>query len=64
MAAESLRTAIRLKGDYALAHYYLGLVHIAQKNKQGAQAEFVILQRLDQPLAKKLFDAAPPSMRN
>ena len=61
---EELRTAIRLKGDYATAHYYMGLVHIAQRNKQGAQAEYVILQRLDQKLAQKLFDAAPPNMRN
>jgi len=63
-AVETLRTAIRLKGDYATAHYYMGLVHIAQKNKQGAQAEYVILQRLDHDLAQKLFNAAPPNMRN
>ncbi|MDX6529373.1 MAG: hypothetical protein QOH41_1663 [Blastocatellia bacterium] len=63
-AAETLRTAIRLKGDYATSHYYMGLVHIAQKNKQGAQAEYVILQRLDRDLAQKLFAAAPPNMRN
>jgi hypothetical protein len=42
----------------------MGLVHIAQKNKQGAQAEYVILQRLDRDLAQKLFNAAPPNMRN
>ena len=63
-AVETLRTAIRLKGDYATAHYYMGLVHIAQKNKQGAQAEYVILQRLDRDLAQKLFNAAPPNMKN
>ena len=63
-AVESLRTAIRLKGDYAQAHYYMGLVHIAQKNKVGAQSEYAILQRLDPKLAQKLFDAAPPNMRN
>jgi tetratricopeptide (TPR) repeat protein len=63
-ALEELRTAIRLNGDYATAHYYLGLLHIEQRNKAGAQAEFVILQRLDQALAQKLFDAAPPNMRN
>ena len=63
-AAETLRTAIRLKGDYATAHYYMGLVHIAQKNKVGAQAEYTILRRLDAKLAQKLFDAAPPNMKN
>jgi tetratricopeptide (TPR) repeat protein len=63
-AAETLRTAIRLKGDYATAHYYMGLVHIAQRNKTGAQAEYVILQRLDPKLAQKLFDTAPSNMRN
>ncbi len=63
-AADTLRTAIRLKSDYATAHYYMGLVHVAQKNKQGAQAEYAILQRLDKALAQKLFDAAPPNMRN
>jgi tetratricopeptide (TPR) repeat protein len=64
MALEELRTSTRLKNDYALAHYYLGLVHIAQKNKQAAQAEYAVLQRLDRDLAQKLFDAAPPNMRN
>jgi tetratricopeptide (TPR) repeat protein len=63
-AADTLRTAIRLKSDYATAHYYMGLVHIAQKNRQGAQAEYAILQRLDKALAQKLFDAAPANMRN
>ena len=63
-AVETLRTAIRLKGDYATAHYYLGLVYIEQRNKAGAQAEYSILQRLDRGLAQKLFDAAPPNMRN
>ena len=63
-AVETLRAAIRLKGDYATAHYYLGLVHIAQRNKVGAQQEYVILQRLDRDLAQKLFNAAPPNMRN
>jgi hypothetical protein len=42
----------------------LGLVHIAQRNKAGAQAEYVILQRLDRDLAQKLFNAAPPNMKN
>jgi tetratricopeptide (TPR) repeat protein len=64
MAGEELRTSIRLKNDYALAHYYMGLVHIAQKNKQGAQSEYAILRSLDRDLAQKLFDAAPPNMRN
>jgi tetratricopeptide (TPR) repeat protein len=63
-AVEELRTAIRLNGDYANAHYYLGLWYIEQRNKAGAQAEFVILQRLDRTLAQKLFEAAPPNMRN
>ena len=63
-ALEALQTAIRLKNDYATAHYYLGLVYIEQKNKAGAQAEYAILQRLDRALAQKLFDAAPPSMKN
>lgn len=63
-ALEVLRTAIRLNGDYANAHYYLGLCYIEQRNKAGAQAEFVILQRLDRDLAQKLFNAAPPNMRN
>jgi Tfp pilus assembly protein PilF len=63
-AVETLRAAIRLKGDYATAHYYMGLVHVAQRNKVGAQAEYAILQRLDPKLAQKLFDASPPNMRN
>ena len=63
-AVETLRTAIRLKGNYATAHYYMGLVHIAQRNKVGAQSEYAILQRLDPKLAQKLFEAAPPNMRN
>jgi tetratricopeptide (TPR) repeat protein len=63
-AVEALRSAIRLNANFANAHYYLGLVHIAQKNKSGAQAEYAILKRLDQQLAQKLYDAAPPNMRN
>ena len=63
VALEELRTAIRLKNEYALPHYYAGLVFIQQNNKVAAQEQYRILTRLDQALAKKLFDAAPPSMR-
>jgi len=63
LAAEELRTAIKLKNDYATAHYNMGLLYIEQRNKVGAQGEYAILQRLDRDLAKKLFDAAPPNMR-
>jgi tetratricopeptide (TPR) repeat protein len=63
-ALEELRTAVRLKPEYAMSHYYAGLVFIEQGNKVGAQEQFRILQRLDQALAKKLYDAAPPNMRN
>ncbi len=64
MAVEELRTAIRLKGDYPLAHYYLGLVFIQQGNKAGAQTQYGILQRLDPEMAQRLYNAAPPGMRN
>src|SRR5262249_10830949 len=63
VALEELRTAIRIKNDYALPHYYAGLVFIQQNNKVGAQEQYVILTRLDQSLAKKLAEAAPPNMR-
>jgi Tfp pilus assembly protein PilF len=63
-ATEELRTAIRLKNDYATAHLYLGFVYIEQKNKPGAQSEYTILRRLDPAKAQQLYDAAPASMRN
>ena len=63
-ALEELRTAIRLKNDYSTAHLYLGFVYLEQKNKAGAQAEYLILKRLDPVQAQQLIDAAPPNMRN
>jgi hypothetical protein len=47
-----------------MAHYYLGLVFIEQRNKVGAQEQYRILQRLDPKKAQQLFDAAPPNMKN
>ena len=64
MAVEELRTAVRLKGDYVLAHYYLGLVFIQLGNKTGTQTQYAILRRLDPAKAQQLYDAAPPNMRN
>ena len=54
-AVEQYRQAVRLKPDYSLAHYNLGISYIKMGNRNGAMEEYRILQRLDQDQARKLY---------
>jgi tetratricopeptide (TPR) repeat protein len=56
LAAGALQTAIQLKPQAPLGHYYLGLVFVEQRNRNGALAQYQILQRLDPEKAKQLYD--------
>ena len=45
---------MRLKPEYAQAHYNLGLTYVALKDAKGARAELDVLTRLDPKLAEQL----------
>lgn len=47
--------AIRLKGDYAEAHFSLGVVQLAAKRKSAALAQHSLLKNMDADLAKELY---------
>jgi tetratricopeptide (TPR) repeat protein len=53
-AARAFETAIRLKPDYASAHYGLGLSYLEIGDKLSAQKEERILRMLNSPLADRL----------
>jgi len=45
---------VRIRPDYAEAHFNLGLAYLALDDKMNAQAEITALQNLKSPLAAKL----------
>jgi hypothetical protein len=48
--------AIRLKPDYLMAHYGLGLAYILSSDRDSALKQFKILKTLNQELADRLFN--------
>jgi tetratricopeptide (TPR) repeat protein len=55
-AATEFENAVRLKQDFASAHFGLGLSHLAYGDKGSADKEERILRKLKSPLADKLAD--------
>jgi len=53
-AAKAFKEAIRIKPDFAQAHYNLGLTYVALRDAKGARQELEILTRLDPKLAEQL----------
>jgi tetratricopeptide (TPR) repeat protein len=54
-AIEAYKEAIRIKPDFAEAHYNLGLTYLILGDKGSALDEYRILKDLDKDLANKLF---------
>jgi len=54
-AEASFRQAIRLKPDYGLAYYNLGITYLDLKDKNKALEQYRVLQRIDQARAQKLY---------
>ena len=52
-AIEAYKQAIKIKPDYALAHYSLGKAYLVTGDKGSALEEYNILKTLDADLAKK-----------
>jgi tetratricopeptide (TPR) repeat protein len=55
-AIEAYKQAIRIKPDYAEAHYRLGLVYLLIGNKSSALDQYKILKNLDNDSANQLFN--------
>ncbi len=55
-AIESLKQAIRIKPDYAEAHYNLGIAYLRADDKGLALEEYKILKILDAEQANTLFN--------
>jgi len=55
-AIESYKQAIRIKPDYAKAHYNLGVTYLVIGDKGSALDEYKILKTLDAEQANKLFN--------
>jgi len=53
-AAKEFKEAVRLKQDFASAHYGLGLSYLSFGDKAGAEKEERVLRALKSPLADKL----------
>ena len=49
-----MQDAVKLKPDFAAAHYELGLLYVETGERDMAQEEYTILITLDQKLADKL----------
>ena len=54
-AAQSFARAITLDENYAVAHYNLGVVHLARRDRGLALAQYRVLVSLDHSLADSLF---------
>jgi tetratricopeptide (TPR) repeat protein len=50
---EAYKQAIRIKPDYAKAHYNLGIVYLILGNKSSALEQYKILKNLDVDLANR-----------
>ena len=55
-AIEACKQAIRIKPDYDLAHYFLGMAYMDSGNKVLALEEYKILKTLNASLAKGLYE--------
>ena len=55
-AIDSFKQAIRIKPDYADAHYGLGLIYVLVGDRNSALEEYKILKDLDTKSANRLFD--------
>ena len=55
-AVDAFKQAIRIKPDYAGAHYNLGFAYVILKDKDSALDEYKILKDLDKEMANKLFN--------
>ena len=53
----SFREAIRIKPDYALAYYNLGVTYVNMRDRTRAMEQYRILQRMDRARADKLLAA-------
>ncbi len=49
------KEAIRLKPDYATAHYNLGVTYVESGNRNAAMVEYEILAKLKPDSAEKLY---------
>ena len=47
--------AVRIKPDYGLAYYNLGITYVNLSDKRKAMYQYRILQRIDQQRAVKLY---------
>lgn len=54
-AVKACKRAIRIKPDFVLAHYHLGLAYLMTSDKSSALKEYNILKDLDSGLASELF---------
>ncbi|MCK5512456.1 MAG: tetratricopeptide repeat protein, partial [Thermodesulfovibrionia bacterium] len=54
-AIEAFKQAIRIKPDYAIAYYNLGVAYLNLNDRGSALEEFKILKELDTELANKLY---------
>ena len=54
-AIEAYKQAIRIKPDYAEAHYNLGIAYLVTGDKDSALEEYKILKTLDAEKANELF---------
>jgi protein O-GlcNAc transferase len=54
-AAASLKTAVRLRPNYAEAHFNLAVAYVALKDRKGALDEYNTLRTLDPKLADAFF---------
>jgi lipoprotein NlpI len=55
-AIEACKQAIRIKPDFAEAHYFLGLGYLITKDRGSALEQYKILKNLDNNLANQLFN--------
>ena len=58
--ANAFREAIRVDPDFAPAHYILGTVMLYKGDRSGALEQFKILKKLDEEMARNLFNRIYP----
>ena len=54
-AYEACRQAVRIKPDFVLAHFFLGLIYLEVRDRDHALEEYKILKDLDADYANDLF---------
>lgn len=55
-ALEAYKQAIRIKPDFMIAHFFLGLAYLELRDKNSALKEYKILKDLDRNYAKDLLN--------